>query len=254
MGDEYVITQDDFDFSGKTVLVTGAASGIGAAIARAFAEHGATLKLADRDAQGMSTLAASLNTNPTTFVYDQADTKSVLDLAQWAGTLDVLTNNAGIVSVGPSETHDPALVETVVQTNLIGPMILANAVGARMLERGHGVIINTTSQLAFCGAPQRAIYASTKAGLAQFTRSLASEWAPRGVRVAAIAPGRTLTPLNADVLSDDSKRAEALTAIPAHRFASTQEIAHLTVMLASDIGSYIVGQSLIADGGYVIAQ
>ena len=251
-----MITEDDFDFHGKTVLVTGAASGIGAAIAKVFAAHGARMKLADRNGELLDDAASGLGGPhpPQTYVYDQADKESVLELAKWAGIVDVLTNNAGIVAYGPAAEQSPNSVQEVIQTNLIGPIVLANAVAANMLTRGAGVIVNTTSQMAFCGAPLRAVYASAKAGLAQFTRSAAAEWAPRGVRVVAIAPGRTLTPLNAHVLSNEEQRAEALQGIPLGRFGDANEMARLVLMLASDVGSYIVGQSLIADGGYVIAQ
>lgn len=241
------------DFSGRRVLVTGAAGGIGSAMAHAFAAHGATLALADRDAAGLARIAAALPTAATRHVYDQADPASVLALAREVGAVDVLLNNAGIVAYGPVESHDAALVESVVRTNLLGPILLATEVGRGMLERGRGVVVNTSSQLAFCGAAHRAVYAATKAGVSQFTRSIAAEWAPRGVRVVALGPGRTLTPLNAAVLATDEARAEALRAIPAGRFGSPQEMARLALVLASDLGDYVVGETLIADGGYVVA-
>ena len=245
----------DFDFSGKTVLVTGAASGIGAAVADVFAEHGAALRLADRNPDGLQAKVDSVSASDVhSRVYNQRSPEDVRGLAEWASDADVLLNNAGIVAYGPSESVSDADILAVIETNLTGPILLANAIGRHMLGRGSGVIINTTSQLAFCGAPERAVYASTKAGLAQFTRSVGSEWAGRGVRVAAIAPGRTLTPLNSTRLSEPAARQEALTGIPSGRFGEAEEIARLVLMLASDVAGYVVGHSLIADGGYVSLQ
>lgn len=250
-----MLDAQDFDFSGKTVLVTGAASGIGSAVAGIFAEHGATLRLADRNPDGLQSRAESLSTSDAQMrVYDQRSPDDLRALAKWASDADVLFNNAGIVAYGPSESLSDTDIQAVIETNLTGPILLANAIGRHMLARGSGVIINTTSQLAFCGAPERAVYASTKAGLAQFTRSVGSEWAGRGVRVAAIAPGRTLTPLNSARLSEPAVRQEALRGIPSGRFGEAEEIARLVLMLASDVAGYVVGHSLIADGGYVSLQ
>ena len=249
-----MISPQDLSFEGKRVLVTGAASGIGAAMARAFDAHGAELVLADRNEKGLEAIHRELGARCRTLVYDQRDLDDVVRLAETAGLVDVLANNAGIVAYGPVVEQEPQAIEMVIQTNLIGPIVLAKSVAHSMLEAGRGVIINTTSQLAFCGASERAVYASAKAGLAQFTRSAAAEWAPHGVRVAAIAPGRTLTPLNERMLSDEEAREKALGTIPYGRFGSAEEMARLVLVLASGVGDYIVGHSLIADGGYVIAQ
>ena len=249
-----MIDQQSFDFGGKTVLVTGAASGIGAAMTEQFADHGAALKLADRDADGLRRQADRLAGQVETFVYEQSDTGSVLELAAWAGRVHVLLNNAGTSAYGGLRSQDADTVERVIKTNLIGPIVLANEVGQVMIEHGGGVIVNTTSQLAFCGARGLAVYSSTKAGLAQFTRSAAAEWASSGVRVVAIAPGRTLTPMNAAVLRTPEEKAAGLRNIPAGRFGEAQEIARLALILASDVASYVVGHSLIADGGYVVSH
>ncbi len=249
-----MIRQEDLSFEGKRVLVTGAASGIGAAMARAFSAHGAEVLLADRNEGGLHAVQDDLGGVSHTFVYDQQRIDEVVKLADTVGCVDVLANNAGIVTYGPVVGQDAKTIETVIQTDLIGPIVLAKSIARPMLEARQGVIINTTSQLAFCGAAERAVYASAKAGLAQFTRSAAAEWAPYGVRVAAIAPGRTLTPLNENLLAGEEARANALATIPLGRFGAADEMARLVLVLASDIGSYVVGHSLIADGGYVIAQ
>ena len=113
-------------------------------------------------------------------------------------------------------------------------------------------MVNTASQLAFHGSATRAAYAAAKAGIVQFTKSAAAEWAPHGVRVVALAPGRTLTPMTAPLLSTEKQRLEGLKHIPLGRYGSREEMAKLTLMLASDMASYVVGETLIADGGYVL--
>ena len=247
------IQREQLDFGGRRVLVTGAAGGIGSAMARVFVAHGGEVVLADRDEAGLRAIAASLPAGGTWHVYDQADHASVTSLAEAVGPVDVLLNNAGIVALGPILEHDPPTIERIVLTDLVGPMVLARAVAGPMIDRGGGVIVNTASQLAFCGAGERAAYAAAKAGIAQFTRSVAAEWAPHGVRVVALAPGRTLTPINAAVLATPEQREAALAGIPYGRFGEAVEMARLALLLASDLADYVVGETLIADGGYVIA-
>jgi len=143
-------------------------------------------------------------------------------------------------------------LDRVVTINMLGPMRVAHVIGTTMLTRGAGVIVNTASQLAFHGSAERAVYASTKAGIAQFTKSIAAEWAPRGVRVVAIAPGRTLTNINSYLLDDPEKRTAAVEGIPAGRLAEASEMARLALLLASDVLNYVVGETVISDGGYVL--
>ena len=245
------IEASDLDFTGKRVLVTGAASGIGAAMARTFHAHGALVVLADRDADGLSRVAAEL-TGSESVVFHQAELASIEALAEAAGAVDVLLNNAGVLWSGPFAEMPMAELDRVVTINMLGPMRVAHAIGTAMLARGTGVIVNTASQLAFHGSAERAVYASTKAGIAQFTKSIAAEWAPRGVRVVAIAPGRTLTNINSYLLDDPEKRAAAVEGIPAGRLAEASEMARLALLLASDVLSYVVGETVISDGGYVL--
>jgi NAD(P)-dependent dehydrogenase (short-subunit alcohol dehydrogenase family) len=245
------IETSDLDFTGRRVLVTGAASGIGAAMARTFHAHGATMILADRDASGLEAIERELAASQGV-VFDQADPSSILALSEAAGSVDVLLNNAGVLWSGPFADMPMSEMDRVVTVNFLGPMRVAHAIGAGMLERGSGVIVNTSSQLAFHGSAERAVYASTKAGIAQFTKSIAAEWAPRGVRVVAIAPGRTLTNINSYLLDDADKRAQALVGIPAGRLAEAPEMARLALLLASDVLGYVVGETVISDGGYVL--
>ena len=121
-----------------------------------------------------------------------------------------------------------------------------------MVERGSGVIVNTASQIAFTGGPERAIYGTAKAGLVQFTRAAGVELAPHGVRVVALAPGRTPTPLTEEQLSDPDYLAASLARIPAGRLGDAGEMARLALFLASPLADYVVGETLVADGGYVL--
>ena len=244
--------RQDLDFTGRRVLVTGAAGGIGSAMAAAFAAHGGELILADLDADAVEKQAGELGGGATFHQYDQGDAASIAALAAAVDPVDVLCNNAGIVQVGPFLEQSPEIIQRIIAINLTGPMLLVRHVGEGMVARGRGVIVNTASQLAFHGAATRAAYATAKAGLVQFTKSAAAEWAPHGVRVVALAPGRTLTPMTAPFLATEEQRREGLKHIPAGRFGSAEEMAKLALFLASDAASYVVGETLVADGGYVL--
>ena len=239
------------DFSGRTVLVTGAAGGLGSCMARAFHAHGGRVVLADRDLERLAPIAAELG-GTESHAFDQADPASVEALARAAEPVDVLLNNAGILHLGPFLDMDPEAIERLIATNLTGPVLLARAVARGMVERGSGVIVNTASQIAFTGGPERAIYGTAKAGLVQFTRAAGAELAPHGVRVVALAPGRTPTPLTEEQLSDPDYLAASLDRIPAGRLGDAGEMARLALFLASPLADYVVGETLVADGGYVL--
>lgn len=243
----------DLDFTGRRVLITGAASGIGAAMASAFAAHGASLVLADLNRAGLEHVAEELGGEVAWHLYDQGDLNSIAGLAEAAGEVDVLMNNAGIASFGPLLETEPETIRRVVEVDLVGPMVLARHVVPAMIAKGRGVIVNTASQLAFGGGLDRVAYSAAKAGIVQFTKAAAAEWAPHGVRVVALAPGRTLTPMTADRLATAEQRHAGLEGIPLGRFGRPEEMARFGLFLASDAADYMVGTTLIADGGYVIA-
>lgn len=246
-----MIASRDLDFTGRRVLVSGAAGGIGSAMAAAFAAHGGEVILADIDGEALEKQAERLG-GVAFHHYDQGDASSIAALAAAADPVDVLCNNAGIIQAGPLLEQSPETIQRIIAINLTGPMLLARQIGEGMVARGRGVIVNTASQLAFHGAPTRAAYAAAKAGLVQFTKSAAAEWAPHGVRVVALAPGRTLTPMTAPFLATEEQRREGLKHIPAGRYGSAEEMAKLALFLASDAASYVVGATLVADGGYVL--
>jgi NAD(P)-dependent dehydrogenase (short-subunit alcohol dehydrogenase family) len=243
-----------FALTGRRVCITGAAGGLGSALARAFAHAGAEPVLADLDAEGVAALACSLGERTAWHCYDQADLGSIAALAQAVGDVEVLVNNAGILAVGPIVEAEPAEIARIIAVDLVGPICLCRHIAGRMIERGRGgVIVNIASQLAFSGAEGRGAYAAAKAGLVQFTKTAAVEWVRHGVRVVAIAPGRLITPMTAAMFEDPATYQAGLARIPAGRYGDPAEIARLAVFLASDAAAYIVGETVIADGGYVLA-
>ncbi|ANN78057.1 SDR family NAD(P)-dependent oxidoreductase [Bordetella flabilis] len=242
----------NFDFSGKRVCVTGAASGIGRAAALLFADLGATVHVADRDAAGLSAVVAERPRDLHAVQYDQADIASVEALAATVGNVDVLVNNAGVLIYEPLAEltwHD---LHRLVSINLEGAIALTRLVGTRMIATGSGVVLHTGSQLTFNGAEFRAVYAATKAGISQFVKTAALEWGRHGVRVNCVAPGRTLTPMNSRLLSDPAAHAEAVGRIPLGRLGVPEDQAAAFVFLASDAASYITGQTLVVDGGWIL--
>jgi NAD(P)-dependent dehydrogenase (short-subunit alcohol dehydrogenase family) len=240
-------------FAGKRVLVTGAAGGLGGAFSRAYHDAGATLVLADRDADGLERFAKTLGSRIECHRYDQGELASLAALAKAAGAVDILVNNAGILLVSPLMETDPETIERVIRVNLIGPMVLTRHIGGEMAKRGSGVILNISSQLAFCGAEGRSAYAAAKAGIAQFTRTSAVELAAEGVRVVAIAPGRLLTPMTTYLTGDPERYKAGIARVPVGRYGTPEEIAKLALFLTSEDADYIVGETVIADGGYVLS-
>ena len=240
----------DLDFTGKRVLVTGAANGFGAALCELLANHGATLVMADIEPAPLDALADRLGAER--HVFDQASAASIAVLAGSVGTVDVLINNAGILIAKPMlETSDDD-IRRLVDVDFIGAALLMRAFGAGMVEQRRGVIVNLSSQTAFCGGENRAIYASTKAAISQLTRALAVEWGPSGVRVVAIAPGRSATRMTQATAAPGYKGDRGLGRVPLGRWGDAEEIAKLILFLASDASGYITGTTLIADGGYVV--
>jgi NAD(P)-dependent dehydrogenase (short-subunit alcohol dehydrogenase family) len=227
---------------GEVAIVTGAARGLGAAIADALEAEGAAVARTDLDGAD--------------FELDVRDRGSVeAATARISGVLgppSVLVNNAGINRVEPAEELDEADWNAVLDVNLTGALRCCQIVGRRMLEAGRGSIVNVASITALTGMPGRASYCASKAGLLGLTRALAVEWAGRGVRVNAVCPGYTATPLvqNAiqqGLLSEPGVRART----PWGRLAEPAEIARAVTFLASSDASYVTGQTLVVDGGYL---
>jgi NAD(P)-dependent dehydrogenase (short-subunit alcohol dehydrogenase family) len=248
------------ELTGRVAIVTGAASGIGRAIAERFAREGATVVLADVNVGGLQDAAASCAASggraravPT----DVTSASQVADLVRSArdagGRIDVLVNAAGVETLVPFLELSEAEWTRVLAVNLTGPFLCSQAVARAMVEAGGGGrIINITSINAEVALPHQAHYAASKGGLRMLTKAMALELAPHGITVNAIAPGVVDTPLVARSLADPARRALLLRHIPLGRVARPEEVAHAAAFLASAGSGYITGATLLVDGGWLI--
>jgi 2-deoxy-D-gluconate 3-dehydrogenase len=166
------------------------------------------------------------------------------------GQIDILVNNAGIARNAPAEAVTEADWDATMTTNLRGAFFLAQAVGRQMLDRGHGRIVNVTSQSALVALHDHAAYCASKAALGMLTKVLALEWGPRGITVNAVAPTVILTPLGERVWGDPAKGGPMLAKIPVGRFGLPADVAGVVAFLASDHAALINGETIAIDGGY----
>lgn len=240
----------DLDFAGRRVLVTGAANGIGAAISGLLAEHGASLVLADQEHDTVQAIAGQLKAS--FHVYDQGDSRSVDHLVEAAGEVDILINCAGILVAKPLLETSVEELRRLMDVDFIGLCQLMQGIGRTMVLRRRGVILSLGSQTAFCGAEGRGVYAAAKAAVSQLTRTAAVEWGPYNVRTVCLAPGRALTRMTAETARPDYQGDRGLARVPLGRWATAEEVAKLAVFLVSDAASYVTGETLIADGGFVL--
>ncbi|MST31737.1 SDR family oxidoreductase [Acidimicrobiaceae bacterium USS-CC1] len=244
--------------SGRVALVTGAASGLGAGIAEAFAAEGAVVCMVDvaEEAKAAAAVAAADRYGHGTLYHraDVAVAPQVADMAAVAlghfGRVDILVNNAGIFTESRLEDMPLEDWDRVIAVNLRGTFLCTRALIGQMLERGWGRIINMASQLGQIGGADVAHYSASKAGVIGFTKALAREVSTRGVLVNAIAPGPIRTPM----LDGETEewRSRKLSELPIGRFGEVDEVTPTAVLLASDGGSYYVGQTLGPNGGDVM--
>ena len=242
---------------GKRVLVTGAGTGIGRGVAQAFAREGASVALHYAHSEAGARTAVDeirgAGGQAEMFKADLADIDRVRGLAAQAtdflGGVDVLVNNAGITMNKPFEQVTSEQFDTLFHVNIRGMFFLTQSVVPGMIEQGQGAVINLTSVHAFAGMTEHTVYASTKAAIVGFTRVLALELAPKGVRVNAIAPGWILVENHLKVLGDDFDEREAAGTMPTGVIGAPNDIGRLAIFLASEEGHYIIGQTLVIDGG-----
>ncbi len=245
--------------SGKTVLVTGAASGIGQAIAVRFAEESARVAinhLRPGREQETERLVTKTGAGNVTVQADVSNEQSVVamfaEVRRTLGDIDILINNAGIQMSSPS--HEIAMedFDKVMAVNLRGAYLCAREAIRQFLAKGRGAIVNVSSVHEIIPKPGYLSYAVSKGGLGNLTQTLALEYAHAGIRVNAVGPGATITPINRAWIDDPEARAEVEGHIPLGRAARTDEIAAAVAFLASDDAAYITGQTLYVDGGLTL--
>ena len=245
-----------FSLAGRVAVVTGAASGLGRAVATGFADAGAFVVAADLPGTELTDVAAELGPDrarPVELdVTRRNEVDGMVELALEAGgRVDVLVNSAGIGARGAAADYDPELWERVLAVNLTGTFNCCRAVGRRMLAAGAGSIINLASIGGLVGYAGSIGYQASKGGVVQITRTLAVEWASSGVRVNAIAPCTFETPVVARQRAAEPDLYPGMLArIPAGRFGEPGEIVGPALFLASDASSMVTGHILTVDGGY----
>jgi 2-deoxy-D-gluconate 3-dehydrogenase len=247
-----------FDLTGRTALVTGARRGIGRAAAVALAEAGADVAAASANFAEDDEVAVELRAIGRWrggYRCDFADRDAVralaVDAARDLPELDVLVLAAGTIERRAAVEHPDELWDRVIEVNLSAQFVLARELGRRMVERGSGKIVFVASLLAFQGGITVPGYAASKGGIAQLTKALSNEWAPRGVNVNAIAPGYIATDNTAALRADETRSRQILERIPAGRWGTPEDVAGAFVFLASSASDYVDGVVLPVDGGWL---
>jgi gluconate 5-dehydrogenase len=247
-----------FDLTGKTAIVTGAGRGIGRGIVEALAGFGAAVLLAGRTPGTLDEAAAAITEaggHAAVQVADVAKEDDVLALRDAAlarfGRIDVLVNNAGINPIWRTiEKTSLAEWQSIIDVNLTGTFLCCKHIGAAMAEQGAGSVINISSVAGHVGLTRSAPYCASKGGVEMLTKSLALDWARRGVRVNCLAPGYVDTDLTSGLLHHEALSKPFLDHTPMGRFGETRDIVGAAVFLASDASAYVTGQSLVVDGGW----
>lgn len=250
------------ELAGKVAIVTGASRGIGEAMGATFAREGATVFICGRKIEGIEAAAARINGQGfagsavpcVAHVGKNEDLHALVEKASAkTGRIDVLVNNAATnIAQGPCLTFDDQQFDKMVEVNLKSVYRLTQAVGTLMVAQGSGSIINIASVAGFRPQHESLLYSMTKAALIMMTQSYALELGPRGVRVNAIAPGLIQTQLSEYFWKDESRRADFIGGQPIRHLGQPREIADVALMLASDRSSYLTGQTIVVDGGFLI--
>jgi NAD(P)-dependent dehydrogenase (short-subunit alcohol dehydrogenase family) len=247
-----------FNLEGKVAVITGGTSGIGRALSFGLAEAGAHVIATSRRQQQVDETAAEIELRgrqTLRLVSDVCDRTSLEQLLAVAllrfEKVDILINCAGKIKRTPTLTMPEEEWNAILDTNLTGTLRSCQVFGRHMLDRGYGRIVNIASLNSFVALNEVAAYAASKAGVSSLTRSLAVEWSRKGITVNAIAPGVFRTQLNASLLDSSPRGQELLMRTPMGRFGKTEELIGAAIYLASDAASFVTGQTLVVDGGFL---
>jgi NAD(P)-dependent dehydrogenase (short-subunit alcohol dehydrogenase family) len=252
----------DPDFSGKTVVITGAGRGLGFGMARRFGQAGAHVVIAEIDEARGEHAAERLGLEGISASFEPLDVRvpaqslALVDkVVGERGGIDVWVNNAGLAYIGPAESLPLEEWDQSIAVMLSGTFYCSQAVGRQMLAQTRGVIINLGSVDSFKAIEERVAYCTAKAGIVMLTQALGIEWAKRGVRVVAVAPGPVLTDLVQQVFDEGKASPELyIRRTPLRKLGTVEDIAEAVLFLASDQASYITAETLRVDGGWVAYQ
>ncbi len=250
---------EKLSLKGKSGIVTGGGSGIGKGMAKALVQAGAAVMIVGRRKDVLEKTVKELLQSGGPVVSLVADVSKMEDIPKVVekamkefGKIDFLFNNAGAIRRTPCENYSEADWDVVIQTNLKGPFFLSQAVARTMIAAQRpGSIINTASLIAFQGGKTVPAYAASKGGINQATKTMANDWAKYGIRVNAIAPGWFHTELTDALQKNQERNTEILSRIPLGRWGNPDELGGVAVFLASEASSYLTGQAIVVDGGWL---
>jgi NAD(P)-dependent dehydrogenase (short-subunit alcohol dehydrogenase family) len=247
-----------FSLAGKTAVVTGAAGGIGRWLCAGLGAAGARVLATDLDGGALAEVAGALagcGIEAATLELDlrqlDAPARIVDEAVERFGTVDILVNCAAVNRRLPLLDVEPETYDLIMGLNLRLPFLLSQTAARRMREQKSGAILNISSLNAFHGLEQIGVYGPAKAGLSQLTRVMALEWAQYGIRANAIAPGFMDTPLAAPLWADADRRRWILNRVPAGRPGGPDELVGTALLLVSEAGSFLTGQTIVVDGGFL---